>query len=161
MSLYIYNTLTRKLELFQPLNPPKVTMYVCGITAYDSSHLGHARSAVVFDILYRLLKWLNFEVIYVRNITDIDDKIINRAKREGIFWKNLTERYIKEYQEEMKKLRVLPPTYEPKASDHIPEMIQIIQNLIKKGLPSRSPFLLSSKFSLSSKKRRILTKIVL
>ncbi len=134
MSLYIYNTLTRKLELFQPLNPPKVTMYVCGITAYDSSHLGHARSAVVFDILYRLLKWLNFEVIYVRNITDIDDKIINRAKREGIFWKNLTERYIKEYQEEMKKLRVLPPTYEPKASDHIPEMIQIIQNLIKKGI---------------------------
>ena len=133
MTLRIYNSLTRKVEEFIPLNPPKVTMYVCGITAYDSSHLGHARSAVIFDVLYRLLLYLGYEVIYVRNITDIDDKIINRANREGIFWKNLTEKYTKEYQEELRELKVLSPTFEPKASDHIPEMISLIERLIELG----------------------------
>ncbi len=108
-------------------------MYVCGITAYDSSHLGHVRSAVIFDVLYRLLLYLGYEVIYVRNITDIDDKIINRANREGIFWKDLTEKYTKEYQEELKELKVLPPTFEPKASDHIPEIISLIERLIELG----------------------------
>ncbi len=133
MKLSIYNTLSRKIEVFEPLNPPKVTMYVCGITAYDSSHLGHARSAVIFDVLYRVLKYLGYEVIYVRNITDIDDKIINRANKEGIFWKDLTEKYTREYQEEMERLGVLKPTFEPKASEHIPEMIEIIKKLIEKG----------------------------
>jgi len=133
MSLRIYNSLTRKVEEFTPLNPPKVTMYVCGITAYDSSHLGHVRSAVIFDVLYRLLPYLGYEVIYVRNITDIDDKIINRANKEGIFWKDLTEKYTKEYQEELKQLKVLPPTFEPKASDHIPEIISLIERLIELG----------------------------
>ena len=133
MTLRIYNSLTRKVEEFIPLNPPKVTMYVCGITAYDSSHLGHARSAVIFDVLYRLLLYLGYEVIYVRNITDIDDKIINRANREGISWKNLTEKYTKEYQEELRELKVLSPTFEPKASDHIPEMISLIERLIELG----------------------------
>jgi len=93
-TLRIYNSLTKKIEDFIPLNPPKVTMYVCGITAYDSSHLGHARSAVIFDVFYRLLKYLGYEVIYVRNITDIDDKIINRSNKEGIPWKELTQKYI-------------------------------------------------------------------
>ncbi|MCS7149137.1 MAG: cysteine--tRNA ligase [Caldimicrobium sp.] len=134
MKLKIYNSLTRKVEPFEPLNPPKVTMYVCGITAYDSSHLGHARSAIIFDVLYRVLKHLNYEVVYVRNITDIDDKIINRANIEGLPWNTITERYIREYQEEMDALRVLKPTYEPKASEHIPEMIEIIERLIEKGL---------------------------
>lgn len=134
MKLSIYNSLTRKVEIFEPLNPPRVTMYVCGITAYDSSHLGHARSAVVFDVLYRILRFLGYEVIYVRNITDIDDKIINRANKEGIFWKDLTEKYTKEYQEEMERLGVLKPFFEPKASEHIPEMIEIIMKLIEKGL---------------------------
>ncbi|MFN3921623.1 MAG: cysteine--tRNA ligase, partial [Caldimicrobium sp.] len=133
MKLRLYNTLSGKLELFEPINPPKVTMYVCGITAYDSSHLGHARSAVIFDVLYRVLQNLGYEVLYVRNVTDIDDKIINRANREGIFWRDLTERYTKEYQEEMDKLKVLKPTYEPKASEHIKEMIELIQMLIEKG----------------------------
>ncbi|MEZ0343403.1 MAG: cysteine--tRNA ligase [Caldimicrobium sp.] len=134
MKLSIYNTLTRKVEVFEPLNPPRVTMYVCGITAYDSSHLGHARSVVIFDVLYRVLKFLGYEVIYVRNITDIDDKIINRANKEGIFWKDLTEKYTKEYQEEMERLGVLKPSFEPKASEHIPEMIEIIKKLIEKKL---------------------------
>ncbi|PMP63610.1 MAG: cysteine--tRNA ligase [Caldimicrobium thiodismutans] len=134
MKLSIYNSLTRRVEVFEPLNPPRVTMYVCGITAYDSSHLGHARSAVIFDVLYRLLKFLGYEVIYVRNITDIDDKIINRANKEGIDWRELTDKYTREYQEEMERLGVLKPSYEPKASEHISEMIEIIERLIKKGL---------------------------
>ncbi|MGC9017652.1 MAG: cysteine--tRNA ligase, partial [Caldimicrobium sp.] len=134
MKLSIYNTLTRRVEVFEPLNPPRVTMYVCGITAYDSSHLGHARSAVIFDVLYRLLKFLGYEVIYVRNITDIDDKIINRANKEGIDWRELTDKYTREYQEEMERLGVLKPSYEPKASEHISDMIEIIERLIKKGL---------------------------
>ncbi|MGC9142147.1 MAG: cysteine--tRNA ligase [Caldimicrobium sp.] len=134
MKLSIYNSLTRRVEVFEPLNPPRVTMYVCGITAYDSSHLGHARSAVIFDVLYRLLKFLGYEVIYVRNITDIDDKIINRANKEGIDWRELTDKYTREYQEEMERLGVLKPSYEPKASEHISDMIEIIERLIKKGL---------------------------
>lgn len=134
MKLRIYNTLSRKIEDFEPLNPPRVTMYVCGITAYDSSHLGHARSAIIFDVLFRILRWLCYEVLYVRNITDIDDKIINRANREGLFWKDITERYTQEYQEEMEKLGVLKPTFEPKASEHIPEIISLIEKLINGGL---------------------------
>ncbi|MFN4196455.1 MAG: cysteine--tRNA ligase [Caldimicrobium sp.] len=138
MKLRLYNTLSNQVEVFEPLNPPKVTMYVCGITAYDSSHLGHARSAVIFDVLFRTLINLGYEVIYVRNITDIDDKIINRANKEGIYWGDLTEKYTCEYQEEMERLKVKKPTYEPKASEHIPEMIELIQRLIDKGYAYKS-----------------------
>ncbi len=134
----IYNTLSRKVEEFIPLNPPKVTMYVCGITAYDSPHLGHARSAVVFDILYRFLMHLGYEVIYVRNITDIDDKIINRSNKEGIFWKELVEKYVKEYHDALSALGVLRPTYEPRASEHISEIIELIKRLIENGLAYES-----------------------
>ena len=137
-NLKIYNSLTKKIEEFVPLNPPKVTMYVCGITAYDSSHLGHARSAVVFDVFYRLLKYLGYEVVYVRNITDIDDKIINRSNKEGIFWRDLTERYIKEYEEVTKALGLLKPTYEPRASEHISEIIALIEKLVENGLAYQS-----------------------
>ncbi|QER41438.1 cysteine--tRNA ligase [Thermodesulfobacterium sp. TA1] len=137
-TLKLYNTLTKKLEEFVPLNPPKVTMYVCGITAYDSPHLGHIRSAVVFDVLYRVLEALGYEVIYVRNITDIDDKIINRSNREGIFWKDLVEKYVKEYEKAIESLNLLKPTYTPKASEHIPEIIYLIQRLIEKGLAYQS-----------------------
>lgn len=129
----IYNSLSKKLEEFKPLNPPKVTMYVCGITAYDSPHLGHARSAIIFDVLYRFLMSLGYDVIYVRNITDIDDKIINRSNKEKIFWKDLTEKYIKEYEDAIEKLKVLKPTYEPRASEHISEIIEIIKKLINNG----------------------------
>lgn len=138
MIFKIYNSLSKKVEVFEPINPPRVTMYVCGITAYDSSHLGHARSAIVFDVLYRVLLGLGYEVIYVRNITDIDDKIINRALKEGRTWKEITEKYIEEYQEELAELKVLRPTYEPRASEHIPEMIEIIQSLIDKGFAYES-----------------------
>lgn len=127
------NTLTRKKEVFEPLSPPRVTMYACGVTAYDESHLGHARAAVVFDVLFRFLKFLGFEVIYVRNYTDIDDKIIKRAYEVGVSPKELAERYIKSYDEDMKALKVLRPTYEPKATEHIPQIIALIETLIKKG----------------------------
>ncbi len=133
MELKIYNSLTRKREVFKPLNPPRVTMYVCGVTAYDESHLGHARAAVVFDVFYRLLKYLGYEVAYVRNYTDIDDKIIRRAQEEGVSCKELAEKYIKAYEEDVTALKVLPPPYEPKATDHIPEIIALIQKLIEKG----------------------------
>lgn len=136
--LKLYNTLTKKLEEFSPLNPPKVTMYVCGITAYDSPHLGHIRSAVVFDVLTRVLTYLGYEVVYVRNITDIDDKIINRSNQEGIFWKDLVEKYVKEYETAVEKLNLLKPTYTPKASEHIPEIISLIQILIERGLAYQS-----------------------
>lgn len=138
MKLRLYNTLSRQVESFEPLNPPRVTMYVCGITAYDSSHLGHARSAIIFDVLYRLLRHLGYEVVYVRNITDIDDKIINRANNEGVSWQVITERYTREYQREMQILKALEPTFEPKASEHISEMIEMIKSLLEKGLAYES-----------------------
>ena len=130
----IYNTLTRRKEVFKPLRPPRVTMYVCGITAYDEAHLGHARAAVVFDVLYRFLRHLGYEVTYVRNYTDIDDKIINRAQREGRSWREIAEQYIREYQEETAALGVLSPTHEPRATEHIPEMIALVERLLARGV---------------------------
>jgi len=129
----IYNTLSRRIEDFVPLSQDKVTMYVCGITAYDSPHLGHARSAVIFDVFYRFLKYLGYQVTYVRNITDIDDKIINRSNKEGIFWKDLVEKYVKEYHEAMDALGVLRPDFEPRASEHIEDIIALISKLVEKG----------------------------
>ncbi|MBX6423071.1 cysteine--tRNA ligase [Thermosulfurimonas sp. F29] len=134
MRLKLYNTLTRRKEVFEPLRPPRVTMYVCGITAYDEAHLGHARAAVVFDVLYRFLRYLGYEVTYVRNYTDIDDKIINRALREGRPWRDIAEQYIREYQEEMAALGVAPPTHEPRATEHIPEMIDLVRRLLERGV---------------------------
>ncbi len=129
----IYNTLTRKVETFVPLEEGKVKMYVCGVTAYDSPHLGHARSAVIFDALYRFLKFLGYEVTYVRNITDIDDKVINRSQKEGIPWRELVERCIKEYNSAMEKLGVLKPDFEPRATEHIPEIISLIEKIMERG----------------------------
>ncbi len=133
MEIRFYNTLSRSKERFEPLTPPKVTMYVCGVTAYDESHLGHARAAVVFDVLYRFLKYLGYEVHYVRNYTDIDDKIIRRAQEEGTSARELAERYIRSYQEDMAALKVLRPTYEPRATEHIPQIIALIERLLEKG----------------------------
>ncbi|NPA48691.1 MAG: cysteine--tRNA ligase [Thermodesulfobacteria bacterium] len=133
MEIWFQNTLSRQKERFEPLAPPRVTMYVCGVTAYDESHLGHARAAVVFDVLYRFLKHLGYEVHYVRNFTDIDDKIIRRAQEEGTNAKELAERYIRSYKEDMEALKVLPPTYEPRATEHIPQIIALIERLIEKG----------------------------
>lgn len=108
-------------------------MYVCGITAYDSCHLGHARAGVAFDVIYRYFKSKGFDIIYVRNYTDVDDKIIHRSNETQIPWQTLTEKYIAEYQSDMALLNVLTPTQEPKATEHIPQMIEAIETLIKNG----------------------------
>jgi len=133
MSLKIYNTMSRKKEIFHPLKEGRVGMYACGITAYDFSHIGHARAAVVFDVVFRYLKYKGYEVTYVRNYTDVDDKIINKANGEGVDTKNIAERYIQEYDRDMEALKVEKPTFTPRATEHIPEMIKLIERLIENG----------------------------
>ncbi len=131
--MYLYNSLTRKKEKFVPREQGKVYMYVCGITAYDLCHIGHARAAVVFDVLVRFLRYLGYEVIFARNFTDIDDKIIKRANELGIPWNEVAKRYIEAFYEDMAKLNILKPTFEPRATEHIKEMQELIQVLIDKG----------------------------
>lgn len=133
MSLQVYNSLTQKKEIFKPLKKNKVRMYVCGITAYDVCHLGHARAAVAFDVITRYFLQKKWAVTYVRNYTDIDDKIIARSNETKVPWQTLTERYIQEYKEDMRLLNVLTPQLEPKATGHIPQMVEVIQKLIKVG----------------------------
>ena len=133
-NLKIYNTLTQKKEEFIPLRKDEVTMYVCGVTAYDHAHIGHARAAVIFDVIFRYLKYRGYKVTYVRNFTDVDDKIINRALDEGASWKDIAEKYIKEYTEDMKALGVEPPTHEPLATEHIEDMIETIKKLTIKTI---------------------------
>jgi cysteinyl-tRNA synthetase len=134
MPLHFYNTLTGKDEQFTPFTPGKVRMYVCGVTVYDRSHIGHARALVTFDVVYRYLKFLGYDVTFIRNFTDVDDKIINRANERGITSQELSEQYIREFNEDMTALCCIPPTHEPRATQHIPEMIAIIQELEAKGL---------------------------
>jgi cysteinyl-tRNA synthetase len=131
--LKIYNTLTKQKEAFKPLRPGKVGMYVCGPTVYDASHIGHARSMVVFDVIFRYLKAVGYDVTYVRNFTDVDDKIINRATELGITTQELSERYIKEFYEDMDALNVERATIEPRATDHIDEIIRAVERLISRG----------------------------
>ncbi len=131
--LQIYNSLTRRKADFVPLEPGKVRMYVCGMTVYDLCHLGHARVMVVFDVVYRYLRHLGYAVTYVRNITDIDDKIINRANERGEAFGDLTARFIQAMHEDATALGVLPPTEEPRATAHIDEILAMIQTLIAKG----------------------------
>lgn len=131
--LNIYNDLTRAKERFEPLTPGRVNMYVCGMTVYDLCHLGHARVMVVFDVVARYLRWLGFDVTYVRNITDIDDKIINRANERGEPFHVLTERFIAAMREDAAALGVLPPDQEPRATDHLPEILDMIERLIARG----------------------------
>lgn len=138
MALVVYNTLTGKKEEFVPLKTGKVGMYVCGITAYDSCHLGHARAAIVFDVVVRYLRYKKLDVTYVRNYTDIDDKIINRSNKEGIPCEEITKRYIAEYEEDMKALGVVSPDVAPRATEHIKEMISAVEKLIKNGLAYES-----------------------
>ncbi len=133
MTIKIYNTFTRKKEAFEPLAPGYVRMYVCGITAYDRCHIGHARSAVVFDAVLRHLRHRGFEVNFIRNFTDIDDKIINRAIEEGISSDALAEREIKHFYQDTDALGVLRATKEPRATKHIQEIIELIETLIDKG----------------------------
>ncbi|MEE9403148.1 MAG: cysteine--tRNA ligase [Desulfobacteria bacterium] len=130
--LKIYNTLSKKKEIFEPIKPGKVGMYVCGPTVYDASHIGHARSMVVFDVIVRYLRAVGYEVTYVRNFTDVDDKIINRARELGTTTQELSERYIKEFYEDMDALKVERATIEPKATDHIDEIIGAVERLISR-----------------------------
>jgi len=133
MTLRIYNTLEKKKENFVPIEADKVGMYVCGPTVYDSCHMGHARASIVFDMIFRHLVFKGYHVTYVRNITDIDDKIINKANEEGVDFSEITKRYIKSFHDDMLDLGNKPPTFEPKATEHIEEIIDIINGLIDKG----------------------------
>lgn len=132
MDLKVYNTLTKKKEKFIPLNKERVNMYVCGPTVYDTSHIGHARCVVVFDVIFRWLKSLKYKVNYVRNFTDVDDKIIKKSIEEGLECKVITEKYIQEFHNEMDALNVLRPSVEPKATDHIRHIIDFIKMLINR-----------------------------
>jgi len=131
--LKVYNDLTNQKEKFIPLEQGKVRMYVCGMTVYDLCHLGHARVLVVFDVIYRHLQAAGFDVTYIRNITDIDDKIINRANENGESFGELTERFIRAMHEDSAALGVLTPDSEPRATSHIGEIIDMVQRLIDKG----------------------------
>lgn len=133
MTLRVYNTLSGEKEVFVPLVPGKAGMYVCGVTVYDYCHIGHARANVVFDVIYRYLRYAGYDVTYVRNYTDIDDKIINRANQEGVDYRTISDRYIQAFDEDMERLGLAKPTVEPKATDHIGGIIAIIETLISKG----------------------------
>lgn len=131
--MLIYNTLSRQKEEFIPLENNKIKMYVCGITAYDYCHIGHARSTVVFDVMVRYLRHIGYNVIFVRNFTDIDDKIINRAIQENISSEQVAGKYIDAFYEDMDRLGVLRADIEPKATTHIREMISLVRLLEQKG----------------------------
>jgi cysteinyl-tRNA synthetase len=135
MALKLYNTLTRTKEEFHPLDPKNVRMYVCGPTVYDFAHIGNARPVIVFDVLFRLLRHIygTDHVTYVRNITDVDDKINARATEEGVSIREVTERTAKQYFEDVAALGALPPTHQPRATEYIANMIKMIERLIASG----------------------------
>jgi len=133
LGLVLYNTLTRRKAAFAPLEPGHVRLYVCGPTVYDLAHIGNARPVVVFDVLYRLLKRHYPKVTYVRNITDVEDKIIDAARAKGEAIDALTARTTRAFHEDMAALGALPPDVEPRATRHIPEMIALITALIESG----------------------------
>lgn len=132
-AMKIYNTLTGKKEEFTPLKPGEIKMYVCGVTVYDYCHLGHARGAVVFDVIRRYLKSKGFSINYIRNFTDIDDKIINRAKMDGTTAEEVAKRFTEEYYRDMERLGIERADIEPRATDHIKEIIELVKGLIAKG----------------------------
>ncbi|MFA6358323.1 MAG: cysteine--tRNA ligase [Candidatus Omnitrophota bacterium] len=141
--IYIYNSLTRKKEEFKPIDYPQVKMYVCGPTVYDQPHIGHARSAYVFDVIRRYLKYRNYKVTFVRNVTDVDDKIIDKARKEfkdedlNSAVKNISTKYLDLYHKDMESLGILEPDFEPKATEYVngdkPLMQEFIGQLIDKG----------------------------
>ena len=134
MSLRIHNTLTRSVEAFSPIDPSNVRMYVCGMTVYDFCHLGHARSMVAFDVVQRWLRASGYGLTYVRNITDIDDKIIKRATENGETIRSLTDRMVAALHEDADALGIARPDHEPRATDHVPQMLTMIGQLQAKGL---------------------------
>ncbi|NJC89065.1 MAG: cysteine--tRNA ligase [Desulfuromonas sp.] len=138
MPLRLYNTLTGQKEEFQPLVPGQVGMYVCGVTVYDYCHLGHARANIVFDVVFRYLQYAGYRVTYVRNYTDVDDKIINRANERGISSQELAETFIRAFDEDMAALGLATPTHQPKATEFIPQIIALVEKLIARGLAYES-----------------------
>lgn len=142
-SLKLYNTLSKKKELFRPINPPHVGLYVCGPTVYGEAHLGHARPAVTFDLLFRYLLHLDYKVRYVRNITDVghlendadegEDKVQKKARLEQLEPMEIVQRYTNSYHENMRQLNVLPPSIEPRASGHIIEQIELVKQILENG----------------------------
>ncbi|MGH7831914.1 MAG: cysteine--tRNA ligase, partial [Candidatus Binatia bacterium] len=134
MALKVYNSRSRTKEFFEPLHPPSVHMYVCGITAYDYCHLGHARAAVVYDVVFRYLQAKGYQVKYVRNFTDIDDKIIKRARESDQDWRDVCEKFIQAYHEDMAALGNIKPTMEPLATEFIASMQEMIGKLVEKGI---------------------------
>ena len=131
--LRVYNTLTRKKEEFQTLEPKVVKMYVCGVTVYSDAHIGHAMSAIVFDVVRRYLEYRGYSVHYVMNFTDVDDKIINRANQKGMDPQVLAETYIQAYRKNLEDLNVLAATANPRATQEMPQIIRMIEGLIEKG----------------------------
>src|SRR5690606_34251196 len=129
----IYNTLTRQTEEFQPLEPGKVRMYVCGPTVYDNAHIGHAMSSLVFDIVRRYLEYRGYQVRHAMNYTDVDDKIIVRAANENEEPLKLAERYIEQYARHLRELNVLPALVYPRATEEIPAIIEMVTRLIEAG----------------------------
>jgi cysteinyl-tRNA synthetase len=130
MSIKIYNTLSHKKEPLNPREPGHVKLYVCGITSYDHCHIGHARSSLVFDMIVKYLRFCDYKVTFVRNFTDIDDKIIRRAEEQKTSTEELANRFIDEFYRDMDYLGLDRPDREPKATEHIPEMIGLIEELI-------------------------------
>ena len=138
MSLHVYNTLTRGIEPFRPIEPGHVRMYVCGMTIYDLCHVGHARMMMAFDVVYRWLRASGYRVTYVRNITDIDDKIIQRAVDRGIAIRALTDEMIEAMHRDIGAIGIEPPTHEPRATEYVPQMLDLIGRLEARGLAYRA-----------------------
>ena len=132
-ALYLYDTATREVGVFSPLKPGEVSMYVCGATVQGAPHIGHVRSAINFDILRRWLTHNDYNVTFVRNVTDIDDKILQKAPHENMQWWALALKYERAFTQAFTALNVLPPTYEPRATGHITQMIELMQILIDNG----------------------------
>ncbi|MBO4684623.1 MAG: cysteine--tRNA ligase [Desulfovibrio sp.] len=137
--MQLFNTASRSKEPFAPLRPGKVNMYVCGVTVYDLCHIGHARSALVFDVLVRFLRRKGLDVTFVRNFTDVDDKIIRRANEEGRDWKEVAETYIKAFHEDMDALGVLRADVEPRATEYMDAIIALCEELVQKGFAYATP----------------------
>jgi len=136
--MYVFNTLTNKKEQLKPINSNNIGIYACGVTVYDLCHIGHARSLIIFDVIYRYLLYKGYNVTFVKNFTDIDDKIIKKANEEGVTYKEVSEKYIQEFYNDTNRLNIKKPDFEPKATEHIDDMINFIKVLIDKGFAYES-----------------------
>ena len=134
MAITIYNTKSKKKEAFVPLITGQVSMYVCGVTVYDDCHLGHARSALTFDMIRCYLEFSGYQVTYVRNFTDIDDKILQRAEKDGVAWNEISKRYIKAFYRDMGALGITKPTVEPRATEHMADILRMVEGLVNKDM---------------------------